>query len=139
MLQNLLVDRFKPAFHKEARQTNLYTLRVEKGGPKFKEAKDDEQSNIDENPGSTIHVTFRKWPIKGLARSLSGVLGTPVRDETGLTKMYDFTLEWAPDPSADSGPSIFTAVQEQLGLKLEAGKGPVDVMVIDHVDHATQN
>ena len=139
MLQNLLADRFRLAFHKETRQMPIYTLRVEKSGPRLKQAKDDEQPNISQRAGSALHVTFQKWPIKGLASTLSGVLGTPVRDETGLTGTYDFTLEWSQDSSADSGPSIFTAVQEQLGLKLEAGKGPVDVMVIDHVEHATQN
>ena len=84
-------------------------------------------------------MTFQKYPIGGLAGTLSGFLGSPVRDQTGLTGTYDFTLEWPQDPSDSSGPSIFTAVEEQLGLKLEAGKGPVEVMAIDHVEHATPN
>jgi len=86
-----------------------------------------------------ITVTFRQYPLSGLAKTLSGIVGAPVQDQTGLTGSHDFQLEWSPDPSIDSGPSIFSAVQEQLGLRLEAGKGPVNIMIIDHVEHATPN
>jgi uncharacterized protein (TIGR03435 family) len=78
--------------------------------------------------------------MAGLVSTLSGIVGSPVRDQTGLAGTYDFKLEWSPDPSADSDRSFFTAVQhqqEQLGLKPEAGKGPVEIMVVDHVDHST--
>ena len=87
-----------------------------------------------------LHVTFQKWSMAGLANTLTGPVRSPVRDQTGLTGTYDFELEWAPDDApAGFGPSIFTAVEEQLGLKLEAEKGPVEIMVIDHVEHATPN
>ena len=62
-----------------------------------------------------------------------------MRDEIGLAGKYEFTLEWSPDPSVDSGPSIFTAVQEKRGLKLESDKGPLEIMVIDHGEHPAQN
>jgi uncharacterized protein (TIGR03435 family) len=91
-----------------------------------------------------------------LARWLSVSLGCPVLDMTGLTGKYDFKLEWTPDdspalpggspngqpplpPPDSSGPSIFTAIQEQLGLKLVAGKGPVEIIVIDHVERPSGN
>jgi uncharacterized protein (TIGR03435 family) len=79
----------------------------------------------------------------GLAATLASIAGRPVLDKTGLTGKYDYKLEYAPDDSqADAdpaGPSIFTAVQEQLGLKLEPGKGPVEIVVIDHIERPSGN
>jgi uncharacterized protein (TIGR03435 family) len=105
-------------------------------------------------------LTAQGMPIAGLVRHLSRQLGRTVVDKTGLTGKYDFTLKWTPDerqapmfkgtegsqPGTDSapppestGPSIFTAIQEQLGLKLEAQKGTVEVLVIDHVERPSEN
>lgn len=105
-------------------------------------------------------VTGQGLPIANLVRQLSLELGRTVVDTTGLTGTYDFTLKWTPDesqgrmfkraeggqqrtdpaPSSESsGPSIFTALQEQLGLKLEAQKGPVEILVIDYVERPTAN
>lgn len=89
---------------------------------------------------------------------VSGMLDRPVLDQTGLTQHYDFKLEWTPEPPPDlgaradaganvpprelppaSGPDIFTALREQLGLKLESHKGPVEVMVIDHIEKPSEN
>ncbi len=137
MLQALLADRFNLALHKETRQLSLYTLVVGKGGPKFKEANDDEQAGVSTSADS---VNFQATPMAGLATTLRGLLKTPVVDRTGLAGRYDFELDYMPPRpgAADSGPSLFTAVEE-LGLKLEAGKGPVEIMVIDRVDHASEN
>jgi uncharacterized protein (TIGR03435 family) len=78
--------------------------------------------------------------MTGLANTLSGLLGNPVQDETGLTGMYDFTLEWMPDSAAQPGDgALLTALQDELGLRLEESKGPVEVMVIDHVERASAN
>jgi uncharacterized protein (TIGR03435 family) len=92
--------------------------------------------------------------IQSLCAFLANMLGSPVQDETGLDKLYDFKLEVTMDAiralgnagparpngeQTDPGPSIFTALQEQLGLKLEERKGPVEVMVVDHADHASAN
>lgn len=82
-----------------------------------------------------------------LARVLSQQIGRPIADETGLKGAYDFKLNWTPDmdtnstaaSTVDSGPSIFTAVQEQLGLRLEAAKVPVRVLVVDHIDRPDQD
>jgi uncharacterized protein (TIGR03435 family) len=105
-------------------------------------------------------VTGQGLPIANLVRLLSLQLGRTVVDKTGLTAKYDFTLQWTPDesqgamfkgpgpgpqgtagppPPDPSGPSIFTAVQEQLGLKLESQKGPVEMLVVDHAEQPSEN
>ncbi len=99
-------------------------------------------------------LTGQQVPISMLATVLTTILNRPVLDKTGLTGNYDFTLTWTPDdsqlqtppggvppppPPDSNGPSIFTAIQEQLGLKLESGKGPVEVIVIDHVERPSGN
>jgi uncharacterized protein (TIGR03435 family) len=105
-------------------------------------------------------LTSQALPMSGLARLLSQQLGRTVIDKTGLTAKYDFTLHWTPDegegasfpgagggpqptnsapPSDSSGPSLFTALQEQLGLKLESQKGPVEIIVIEHVERPSEN
>ncbi len=97
-------------------------------------------------------------PVSALANMLSQQLGRPVIDKSGLKGAFDFKLEWTPDesqrgfgflgdkppgesapPADSSGPSLFTAVQEQLGLKLESQKGPVEIVVIDHIEKPTEN
>jgi uncharacterized protein (TIGR03435 family) len=77
--------------------------------------------------------------MSGLAFSLSGAADRIVIDKTGLTGEYEIELTWAPDDQPDAGPSIFTAVQEQLGLKLEPAKAPLDVVVIDHLERPSEN
>lgn len=108
-------------------------------------------------PRSQI-LTGQAIPIASLTRILPGVLERPVLDKTGLTSLYDIKLEWWPDdsetqgapggassgqtpapPSNPGGPDLFTAIQQQLGLKLESGKGPVEIIVIDHVERPTGN
>jgi uncharacterized protein (TIGR03435 family) len=94
--------------------------------------------------GGVRTTSGRGTTTAALATSLASIAGRPVLDKTGLTGKYDYKLEYAPDdsqPDADSpaGPSIFTAVQEQLGLKLEAAKGPVEIVVIDHIQKPSGN
>jgi uncharacterized protein (TIGR03435 family) len=94
-------------------------------------------------------ILAQEMPLSFLANQLSSTLGRNVIDKTGLTGHYDIKLTWTPDdtefarkngePAPDSGPSIFTAVQEQLGLKLESSKAPVDLIVVDHVEKPTEN
>jgi uncharacterized protein (TIGR03435 family) len=87
--------------------------------------------------------TMETADLSALVFQLSSQLGRPVVDKTGLTGKYDITLQWTPDqgPASEdaSGSSIFTAVQEQLGLKLNSTKGPVETLVIDHVEPPTAN
>ena len=77
--------------------------------------------------------------MKALTSLMSGPVERIVLDHTGLSGRYDFDLEWSPDQDAPDKPSIFAAAQEQLGLKLESARAPVDVVVIDHIERPTEN
>jgi uncharacterized protein (TIGR03435 family) len=142
MLQALLEDRFKLAVHRETRELPVFSLVVGKGGPKFHQVTDD-GSETEIGGRSGYQIAARHISMKTLAGALQGYVGDPVRDMTGLTGIFDIKLDFSPDeslsPGATSGTSIFTAVQEQLGLKLEGGKGPVEVVVIDHVEKPSEN
>ena len=91
--------------------------------------------------GDGHQLTGRATTVEEFAGMLSGLVGRMVVNKTGVTGKYDFSLSWSPaeQPTADSGPSIFTALQEQLGLKLVPAKGPVDVLVVDHVEQPSPN
>jgi uncharacterized protein (TIGR03435 family) len=153
MLQRILTDRFKLQIHREPRQLPIYALVVAKNGAKLKESKAGEASSI-------AWVTPTDMKAQGasmasLATVLSGTRGDgidrQVMDRTGLTGIYDFTLHITREPGAGSvsapsasgsdftGLSIFTAIQEQLGLKLEPARGPVECFVIDQVEGPSEN
>jgi bla regulator protein BlaR1 len=144
MMQRLLAERFKLAVHRETRDLPMYTLVIAKGGPKLTASTVD-ATEINGGPPAgdgTTTVKFQKVPMSMLARTLARMLQHQVSDSTGLTGEYDFTLRWTPDQTVvdEPGPSVFTALQEQLGLKLESRKGPVEVLVIDHVERTpTEN
>jgi uncharacterized protein (TIGR03435 family) len=139
MLQSLLAERFQLKLHRETKEVPMYALVVGKTGLKIKEGEFG-HSSTSAVPG---RVTAQKIPMAKLADFLSGQLGSPVTDMTGMKGFFDFTLEWTPEARPDElaatsdnspGASIFTAIQEQLGLKLEARKGPLEMLVIDHVE-----
>jgi uncharacterized protein (TIGR03435 family) len=144
MLQTLLADRFKLTFHREKREIPVYALVVAKNGPKLKEAKDD---NTEINAGAGADVEFHGVPIAMLAGTIASSLDRPVLDETGLKGNYNFTLAWAErrrkgntgEIASPDAPSIFTALQERLGLKLEPRRAPVEMFVIDHVERPSEN
>jgi len=150
MMQSLLDARFQLAIHRETRQLPLYAMVVDKNGAKvhLTEAHGDPSQNPF-NMTDSGRLTGTQVSAGMLANVLSNQLGRTVQDQTGLKGVFDFTLEWEPDtapqstgvdgapaPSTDArtGPSIFTALQEQLGFKLEPRKGPVEVIVIDHIE-----
>jgi bla regulator protein BlaR1 len=164
MLQPLLADRFGLKFHHETRQLPVYELVIAKGGLKMKESKPDDPTGG--APARHMTMIGGRGKVDGqgstmgsLAHVLSDQVGRTVLDKTGLTGMYDYSLNWTPDdapppmaggpaggppdnappPPDAGGPSLFTALQEQLGLKLEPEKGPVDVIVIDHIDKPSEN
>ncbi len=147
MLQTLLAERFKLVVHRESKQLPVYTLSPAKNGSKLKEAKHPGKPST--TPGApdpakpgVVQLGFQNMYLAGLVNFLANMLGNPVLDNTGLDGRYNFTLEWAYAPSAqstDAGPSIFDAVEEQLGLKLEAKKAAVDVMVVDRAEKPTEN
>jgi len=131
LLQDFLRRRFHLAVHRETRQVSGYELVVAKGGPKLQTApKGDAMAYILSNGLQCPSVS-----IGTLASLLARPVGHPVVDRTGLTGTYKLDLKFAPNNVPDSDlPDIFTAVQEQLGLKLEAKKVPAEFLVIDHVD-----
>ena len=156
MFQAILTERFGLKVHHETRELPVYQLVVAKGGPKMTLSKPrvEDSSVVPGDPGvlnsSRGRETGRGTLMEFLAEDLSDALGRRVVDHTRLTGRYDFDLTWTPDDSAAAmagnaasgaapGPSIFTAVQEQLGLKLEPVKAPVDVVVIDHVEKPGEN
>jgi len=134
LFQTLLADRFKLRTHRETKEMGVYELVVAKSGTTLKES-----------TGPRTFFTSRPALISGtrvsmreLAAALTGLLNRAVFDRTGLTGVYDVRVEWTPDSATgDPGVSLFTAIQEQLGVKLESGRGPVDVLVIDHVERPT--
>jgi uncharacterized protein (TIGR03435 family) len=146
MLRTLLAERFKFAAHKETKQLPMYALVLGKDGSKMQEVKDNPPGEPVVTPGTGaigFELTFKNMPLAGLVNYLANMLGSPVHDETGLKGRYQFTLGFAPPGRAkqpeDSAPDIFEAVQDQLGLKLEGKKGPVEVLVVDHAEKASAN
>lgn len=138
MLRNLLADRFKLAVHKETRQLPQYSLVVAKGGLKIQPA----ESGSPSTNGRPGRLEATRITMQKLADLFSRYLNVPVRNDTGVAGAYTFTLEWTPDEAAEPGaaPSLFAALQEQLGLKFEGRKGPIDVIVIDHMERTpTEN
>lgn len=143
----LLVSRFNLAVHKETRELAMYELHVDRKGPKAALKETDLNLGISQRRWDEINANGAY--IAALAGSLSGIVQKPVVDKTGLTARYTFTLRWAADqfstapgtPPGDSGnlPSVFTAVREQLGLRLDSTRGPLDVLIIDHAERPSQN
>jgi uncharacterized protein (TIGR03435 family) len=140
MLQTLLADRFQLKVHRQTREGDVYALVVVKGGPKLKEstAQDSHiylyRNTPPEMPGVNYTYVGQKASMAMLAGRLEEMEHRPVLDRTGLQGEYDFKLNYAIDDNPETGPSIFSVLPEQLGLKLEGAKGPVEILVIDHVD-----
>jgi len=137
MLQTLLAERFKLAIHHETKEVPIYALVPAKNGPKLQEVKDKDKIG----GMSTGRGMLRgQMTLADLARYLSSSAGRPVIDRTGLTAGFEINLQWSPDNTADAAsPSLFAAIQEQLGLKLETAKGPVETLVIDHAEKPSGN
>jgi uncharacterized protein (TIGR03435 family) len=141
-LQTLLGERFQLKAHRETRELPIYVLAIGKNASKLKEARaSDGPVGIQRGCGQ---MTGTAASMANLTTYLSRELGRPVEDRTGLSGRYDFHVDWTPDSgpctgSATDGPSLFTALQEQIGLKLESTKGPVEVIVIDSVEKPDDN
>ncbi len=158
MVQKLLADRFQLKFHHEKKVLSVYAITVAHGGPKMK------KSTAGLNDGGAFmfrglgDLIVRNMTMADFAKWMqSGVMDRPVVDQTGLTDRYDFLLKWTPDQSQfgqfrgtgvktpavtndpNAPPGLYTAIQEQLGLKMEATKAPDDVIVIDHVEKPSAN
>ncbi len=154
MVQKLLTDRFRLAFHREKKELTVFAITVAKTGAKLSKSED----NSNGVPGLFFrglgNLPARNATIADFAGVMqTAVLDRPVVDQTGLTGRFDFTLTWTPDETQFGGrggqvpppangtapPDLFTAMQEQLGLKMESTKAPVDVLVIDHVEKPSDN
>jgi uncharacterized protein (TIGR03435 family) len=155
MVQKLLADRFKLTFHREKRNLSAYVLALDGPIPKI--------AKSDGDPANTPSFSFRGFGKMVVINSTMTdfvhilqvlVLDRPVVDQTGLIGKYNFTLTWTPDDSqyfrtgmkpvqpsatADTPPDLFTAISQQMGMKLHAAKVPVDVLVIDHVEKPSAN
>jgi uncharacterized protein (TIGR03435 family) len=138
MVRTLLEDRFKLAIHRETKVVSGYALIVAKSGPKLPKSPDtDDETGLSGPRGkmSGHHIT-----VAQIADALSGRLNLPVSDATRLDGFFEVELQWTPDdlsvtPGTDH-PTIFTALQEQLGLRLESRKVPVEILVIDHLERS---
>lgn len=135
MLQALLAERFQLKFHRETIQAPGFALVVAKNGPKLTASKGDEVSTIKFSPfkpreDGPNSATARNCTTAMLAADLTQIQPRPVNDETALTGSYDFKLSW----DEVAGPSLVTALQEQLGLRLEAKKVPVSIFVVDSAE-----
>ncbi len=143
MLQSLLADRFQLTLHRETKELPVYALVVAKNGPRLKQSAPDAKAGFDSSTGVAGFMTATGVTMTGLANRLSGEAGRPVVDRTDVTGNYDFKLQWLRDPNqpdaAPNSPSLFTAVQEQLGLKLESAKQATEVLVIDRAEKPSEN
>ena len=154
MLQKLIVERYKFTFHHDKRELSVYVLSAAKTGPKL--------TKSDGDPNGLPGLFFRQLGDLNVHNATMGdftqllqnaVLDRPIIDQTALAGRYDFTLKWTPDdsqfagfgaripPTTDPNPSppLYTAIQEQIGLKLDATRAPADVLVVDHVEKPSEN
>jgi uncharacterized protein (TIGR03435 family) len=158
MLRALLADRFKLTIHRERKEMSVYALTVAKGGSKLKASTVSPDATPEGPPALAFVVTPAALRLPARYASMDefasllqrSALERPVVDQTGLTGRYDFDLEFAVDETLFGGalgkgldnptaPGLFAALQEQLGLKLEATRGPVSAIVIDHAERASEN
>jgi uncharacterized protein (TIGR03435 family) len=155
MLQSLLAERLKLAIHWDTKEEQVYELGIAKGSAKLKEV-DASNTGAARMQVALGHFVGTAQPLSQLVRNLSQRLGRPVIDKTALTGRYDFELTYTPDPGQmpaggqplppgapplpdPNGPSIFAALEEQLGLKLQSTKGPVRVLIVDHAEKPDAN
>jgi uncharacterized protein (TIGR03435 family) len=155
MLRNLLADRFKLALHRDRKDLPLYELTVARSGAKLQQSTtppEDPPVLVNRVFPNRIELPARNASMQQFASMLQrAVLDRPVVDKKGITAKYDFDLEWTPDdtqlngafppisPDAPRKPDLFAALQQQLGLRLQASRGPVEVIVIDRVDRPSDN
>jgi uncharacterized protein (TIGR03435 family) len=140
-LQALLAERFQLIIHRKTKQGAVFSLVVAKDGQRFKEHSGPGKAGIGLSTDSgKATIIGTKTTTTRLAEYLSGQAGRPVIDNTGLKGEYDFRVEWAMEETPGSlAPSVFTALQEQLGLKLNATKGAIEMIVVDRAERPSAN
>ena len=157
MMQKLIAERFALTFHRDKKELSVYVLSVARSGSKLTKSEADPSRHFGWSFRGRIggDLNFSDANMTDFANLMQrNVLDRPVVDQTGLTGRYDFTLDFTPDesqfegmgtkvsPPTDSAnppPNLYTAIQEQLGLKLEATKALAEVVVIDHVEKPSEN
>jgi uncharacterized protein (TIGR03435 family) len=144
MLRTLIEDRFKLRLRHESKEVSAYVLTVAKGGPKLDE--NTSGADLEARNSGAGRESYRNFPMPIFANILAAHLGDTVVDKTGLNSSYDFKLEFRPESAGEGakdghepaanldGPSLFTALQEQLGLELKRQKVVVELLVIDHIE-----
>ena len=145
MLQTLLAERFKLAVHRETRTIPAFVLQVAKSGPKLEKA----SGGAGVTNSGRASIDARNITMDSFAQVLSRKMDRPVVNRTGLDGVFNLQLKWTPestqpvkpdtDSAAPDGPSIFTAIQEQLGLRLRSDKAPVGFLVVDHAEKPSEN
>ena len=137
MTQALLAERFKLVYHHEQRVLSYYALVVAKGGPKMPEATT-APATMPDGVNGQLRILSNRMPMASVVSLLSRYMRALVVDQTGLAGEFEVKLVWTPDdrpiPEDQQGASVFAAVEEQLGLKLESRKGPMEVMVVDRAE-----
>jgi len=145
MLQTLLIERFQLKVRRETREGNVFELVAAKSGPKLKRSSADtsylrlERNTPRELPGVSYTIIGQKVSMAKLADDLRGKLQRPVLDRTDIRGEFDFKIDYAIEGQSDVGPSIFTAIQEQLGLRLQTAKGPLEKLVIEKAERPIEN
>jgi uncharacterized protein (TIGR03435 family) len=141
LLLALLEERFGFRFHRESREQPVYWMVAQKSGAKLKPHQDGAEPTMSVNGGGTRKILIATGiSMDTLAGVLARQAGRPVQNHTGLTGLYDARLEWDESQSVDSGlPSLFGAIEEQLGVKLTPAKGSVEVVVVENVERPSGN
>jgi uncharacterized protein (TIGR03435 family) len=144
LMLSLLEDRFQLKFHREAKESAVYWLEVDKPGklgPGLKPSTPESQPNMSTNSnGSKASMKASKMSMADVAAALRRQAGRPVEDHTDLKGNFDFQIEWAPEETADSADaSLFTVLKEQLGLKLQGAKGTTEILVVDQIAQPSAN
>jgi uncharacterized protein (TIGR03435 family) len=145
MLQSLLAERFKLVLHQESKTITALVLEVAKNGPKLEKAAAGEASTNTSTDKTSVTIDAQNTDMDLFAQILARRTELPVVNHTELAGIFNFKLHWTPesakpaDGAAMEGPSLFTAIQEQLGLRLRSQKAPVEALVIDHVEKPSGN
>lgn len=138
--ERMLVDRWQLRYHRETRTLRVFSLVVEDRSRIVPYGGTGDYAMRAENAGPRVVLRSTKGNMGRLTEILTGFVGAPVTDDTGLTGEYDFTLDWVQNPAADAaGPSLFTALREQVGLRLVPAEKAVPVIVIDRIERPSEN
>jgi uncharacterized protein (TIGR03435 family) len=140
VMMALLTERFSFMFHRDSKEGPIYRLEVAKNGPKLVPHGDSERLMSTNSNGSKVIMKAAKISMASLAISLRRQIGRTVEDHTHIDGEFDFELVWDRDENADSAvPSLFTALQEQLGLRLTGATGKIPIVVVDRIERPSEN